>query len=234
MSTLVIIGSSETRFVARDGGQPWMLTPRSLRGLSMRVDPGQDSVEIVEGFGLGRGWPAHNDDFDRKRARRLDLGVGRASAAVFCHQRVDPLAVSSARVHQGQRTDRAQGSACDQARRRRPRADRSLARCSDVAALARTRRAAADPGSEKPSSASVPRAVTASSIAATSIQRSPGSRVQGGRVNTTSGVPVAPQAATALADMREAKGWVASTTASMCSRVRNAAKPSAPPKPPMR
>jgi precorrin-3B C17-methyltransferase len=29
MSTLVIIGSSETRFVARDGGQRWMLTPRS-------------------------------------------------------------------------------------------------------------------------------------------------------------------------------------------------------------
>jgi len=29
MATLVIIGSSETRFVARDGGQPWMLTPRA-------------------------------------------------------------------------------------------------------------------------------------------------------------------------------------------------------------
>lgn len=29
MSTLVLIGSSETRFVAREGGAPWMLTPRS-------------------------------------------------------------------------------------------------------------------------------------------------------------------------------------------------------------
>ncbi len=29
MSTLVIIGSSETRFVVRDGAQPWMLTPRA-------------------------------------------------------------------------------------------------------------------------------------------------------------------------------------------------------------
>jgi len=29
MATLVIVGSSETRFVVRDGGQPWMLTPRS-------------------------------------------------------------------------------------------------------------------------------------------------------------------------------------------------------------
>ena len=71
-------------------------------------------------------------------------------------------------------------------------------------------------------------------MVATSIQRSPGSRVQGGRVKTTSGVPVARQAATALADMREANGWVASTTASMRSRARKAARPSAPPKPPMR
>jgi precorrin-3B C17-methyltransferase len=29
MSTLVLIGSSETRFVARDGAAPWLLTPRS-------------------------------------------------------------------------------------------------------------------------------------------------------------------------------------------------------------
>jgi len=29
MATLVIIGSSETRFIARNGARPWMLTPRS-------------------------------------------------------------------------------------------------------------------------------------------------------------------------------------------------------------
>ena len=29
MSTLVIIGSSETRLVMRDKGRPWLLTPRS-------------------------------------------------------------------------------------------------------------------------------------------------------------------------------------------------------------
>ena len=49
-----------------------------------------------------------------------------------------------------------------------------------------------------------------------------------------SGVSLARQAATALADMREAKGWVASTTAPMRSRAIYAARPSAPPKPPMR
>jgi precorrin-3B C17-methyltransferase len=31
MATLVIVGSSETRFVARDGARAWMLTPRSYR-----------------------------------------------------------------------------------------------------------------------------------------------------------------------------------------------------------
>ena len=29
MATLIIVGSSETRFIAREGGQPWMLTPRT-------------------------------------------------------------------------------------------------------------------------------------------------------------------------------------------------------------
>ena len=72
-------------------------------------------------------------------------------------------------------------------------------------------------------------------MVATSIQRSPGSRVQGGRVKTTSGVSVGRQAATAFADMRAANGWVASTTASMRSRREDRRRgPSAPPKPPMR
>ena len=31
MATLVIVGSSETRLIARDGARPWMLTPRSYR-----------------------------------------------------------------------------------------------------------------------------------------------------------------------------------------------------------
>ena len=29
MATLVVIGSSETRFIPRDGARPWMLTPRA-------------------------------------------------------------------------------------------------------------------------------------------------------------------------------------------------------------
>ncbi len=33
MATLVIVGSSETRLVTRDGGRPWMLTPRSYEAI---------------------------------------------------------------------------------------------------------------------------------------------------------------------------------------------------------
>jgi hypothetical protein len=57
----------------------------------MSGDPGQDRVEIVQRFGFGRGRPAQDDDFDSKRARRFDLGVGRAPAAVLGHQRFDSL-----------------------------------------------------------------------------------------------------------------------------------------------
>ena len=32
MATLVVVGSSETRFIARDGGRAWMVTPRSYGG----------------------------------------------------------------------------------------------------------------------------------------------------------------------------------------------------------
>ncbi len=59
----------------------------------MSGDPGQDRVEVVKRFGFRRGRPAHDDDFDFKRARRLDLRIGRAPAAVLGHQRLDALAL---------------------------------------------------------------------------------------------------------------------------------------------
>ena len=82
-----------------------------------------------------------------------------------------------------------------------------------------------------------PASATRSAAAAasgTSIQRSPGSRGHGGRHSVSRGTRVAAHAASALAEMVVAKGWVASTSRSVrCSR-RYAAKPSAPWKPPTR
>ena len=57
----------------------------------MSSDPAHDGVEIMQRLGFGRGRPAHNDDFDSERARRFDLGIGRAAAAVLGDQRVHPL-----------------------------------------------------------------------------------------------------------------------------------------------
>lgn len=57
----------------------------------MSSDPGHDGVEIMQRLGFRRGRLSHNDDFDSKRARRFDLGIGRAAAAVLGDQRLHPL-----------------------------------------------------------------------------------------------------------------------------------------------
>jgi hypothetical protein len=59
----------------------------------MSGEPGHDAVEIMQRLGFGRGGLAYDDDFDLKRARGLDLGVGRAPAAILRHQRFDLLAL---------------------------------------------------------------------------------------------------------------------------------------------
>ncbi len=57
----------------------------------MSGDPCHDGVEIMKRLGFGRGRPAHDDDLNPERARRLDFGIGRAPAAVLGDQRFDPL-----------------------------------------------------------------------------------------------------------------------------------------------
>jgi hypothetical protein len=59
----------------------------------MSGDPGQDRVEVVKRFGFGSGPPSHDDDLDLQHARRLDLGIGRAPAAVLGHHSFDLLAL---------------------------------------------------------------------------------------------------------------------------------------------
>lgn len=54
-------------------------------------DPDQHRAEVVKHFGFRRGWPAHDDDLNLKRAGCLDLGVSRVTAAVLGDQRVHPL-----------------------------------------------------------------------------------------------------------------------------------------------
>ena len=74
---------------------------------AMSGNPGHDRVEIMQRLGFGRGWPADNDDFDFKRARRLDLGVSRVTAAVLGHQRLNTLAFHESKfISERERTAR--------------------------------------------------------------------------------------------------------------------------------
>ena len=41
MATLIVIGSSETRFIAREGARAWMLTPRAYGARPVSRDPGE-------------------------------------------------------------------------------------------------------------------------------------------------------------------------------------------------
>ena len=91
MATLVMIGSSETRWVARDGGRPWMLTPRSYGARPMSLDPGQRRGQVGRGFGVRSGRATHDDDGHAEAARRLDLGVSRRAAAVLGDEKLDAL-----------------------------------------------------------------------------------------------------------------------------------------------
>jgi len=59
----------------------------------MRVDPRHNGVEVIQRFSLWRGRPAHDDHFDSKRARRLDLWIGGATAAVLGDKSFYPLAL---------------------------------------------------------------------------------------------------------------------------------------------
>ena len=92
MATLVVVGSSETRFIARDGARPWMLTPRSYGSAPMSRDPGQrPRRDHAASRPPARLAGARMTTSTSKHARRLDLGVGRAPAAVLGHQRLDAL-----------------------------------------------------------------------------------------------------------------------------------------------
>ena len=63
---------------------------------------------------------------------------------------------------------------------------------------------------------------------------SPSRRGQGGRSKRSRGTPTVRQAASAWRPIRAAKGWLASTSRSRARTRRNRARPSAPPKPPLR
>ncbi len=89
MSTLVFIGSSETRFVVARRGAPVAADAALLRGRAMSLDPCQNLLEPRRLRGGRPSGSLNHHDRDAEDAGRFDLGVGRLAAAILGDHDVD-------------------------------------------------------------------------------------------------------------------------------------------------
>ena len=89
MATLVLVGSCETRLVARPGGAPFVYTPTPERRRNERaIRATASSTVVADPASPGT---TQQDDRQVKRPRRLELGLGRGAAAVLGDQHVDAV-----------------------------------------------------------------------------------------------------------------------------------------------
>ena len=96
MATLVIVGTRETRVIARPGRSPLVYTPRAAVGGERMIEPGDGILDRVDRGSRRCGRPAQQNDLNPERAGCCDFAIGRAAAAVLgnddldvmrCHQR---------------------------------------------------------------------------------------------------------------------------------------------------
>ena len=184
----------------------------------MSRDPGQRRVETADASRRPAAFGRRTmTTWTPSRARRLDLGVGRGAAAVLGDERLDPLVAHQLKfVGERERAAR-EDRACS--RGRASISGRPVDRAHDIAVLRRAREGGElqPPLGQKHAFAASARAPsTAASMSrdfdpAVAVAARPGrageddERHAGRRGRRRS----------ALADMRAANGWVASTTASM-------------------
>ena len=91
MATLVIVGSRETRVIARPGRHAAGLYAARRRGGQRMIEPGDRLFDRLDRGSIGRGRPAQHDNVDAERARRGDLAVGRGAAAVLGDDHIDAM-----------------------------------------------------------------------------------------------------------------------------------------------
>ena len=190
MATLIIVGSSETRVIARPGRAPLVYTPRAARECERMIEPGHRVLDRLDRRHLRQHRPAQHDHRQAERARRRDLAVGRRAAAVLRDDDLDPMLLEQ-RAIVGFRERPAAG---DIARMRHGerRIDRIDA-AHEIMVLRRAgeRRELLAAEREKDAARRVLRArAAAAGISATSVQRSPATAIQGGRRSASSGTPV--------------------------------------------
>ena len=91
MATLVIIGTRETRVVARPGRSPLVYTPRAAAEVQRMIEPRKRGIDALDRRPGRRRRPAHQDDLDTERTGRGDLAIGRWTAAVLGDDDVDTV-----------------------------------------------------------------------------------------------------------------------------------------------
>ena len=213
----------------------------SAAGSTRRAEPGREArrrrpcrrpVMTMRGR-LVR--PRDHDDRQAERARRLDLGVGRGAAGVLRDQHVDPLVAAAGALRPRDRTVRAPAAGGDRAAASicvgpldQPREIVMLRRCREDMQVWR-------PRLRKTRRGSSPSASAAASASATICQRSPASRRHSGR--TSDGQRHAGLARRrrqhAPTSGRRRDAWHRRRPRSP-RRAGSRARPSMPPKPPMR
>ena len=212
MRTLVIVGSSTTRVIARDGlalglhaavrpgpacpHDPATATPR--RRWTLRAGARAPAVPPSRPAGPGRAPRASLASAPPPPAFLATTMSTRCSA----HEREVALHIEGAARHD-HRVLRAGAAA-------RP-AGRPAAGCSDAAAGPRTPRNASGPTASMTRCAGPARAATAPAMSGTDCQRSPGPACQPGRVSASRGIPACRAAASACRLICAANGCVAST-----------------------
>ncbi len=90
MATLIIVGSRETRMVARPGGA-LVYTPRTAADAERMIEPHQRFLDARRRRHLRPRRPRQHDDRQAEAARRRDLAIGRRTAAVLGDDDVDVM-----------------------------------------------------------------------------------------------------------------------------------------------
>ena len=83
MATLVIVGSAETRMIARDGPSAAGLYAARRREGHRMIEPGKHILDRRDALDFRQRRALQHDHRKMQRARRGDLAVGRVAAAVL-------------------------------------------------------------------------------------------------------------------------------------------------------
>ena len=204
MATLIIIGSRETRILARDRtGAARLYAARHFFGPRM-IEPRKSLFHRCDGWHAGKRRARQHDDGKPKRARRRDLAVGRVPTAILGDHDLDAMLLEQRailglveRSARGDVTRMRYGKRSIDGIDAADEIEMLRARCEGLKLVAAERK-------EHAARRFAKRARGLLDASTTSIQVSPSTRLQGGRLIASSLTPESPAARAALAEMTSA------------------------------